>query len=158
LKEFEALYILKTDLSPEETEKEVKAVEAIVTGAGGSVIEHSDFGKKRLGFTIAKQRYGQYVLFRFSSPSTTPEKMTRHFRYNENVLKGMVLRLDGSAGYVPGAPADTEDKTPSWVKAQEEAKAPASAAAPPPAEDATPEAPRAQEEAKQEEQPNVQPE
>ncbi|MDH5679537.1 MAG: 30S ribosomal protein S6 [Nitrospinota bacterium] len=106
MKEFEALYILKADLTPEETEKEVKAVEAIVIGEGGSVIEHSDWGKKRLAYTIAKQRYGQYVLFRFSSPSTTPEKMTRHFRYNENVLKGMIVRLDSSAGYNPNAPQE----------------------------------------------------
>jgi len=170
LKEFEALYILKTDLLPEDTEKEVKAIEAIVTGEGGAVIEHSDWGKKRLAYAIAKQRYGQFVLFRFSSPPTTPEKMTKHFRYNENVLKGMILRLDGSTGYNPEAEVDpeavAEDKTPSWVKAQaeqkealEKASKEASAEAPPKAStEALPETSPEVSAPKTEEQPNVQPE
>ncbi|MDH5510431.1 MAG: 30S ribosomal protein S6 [Nitrospinota bacterium] len=167
MKEFEAMYILKTDMSPEDTEKEVKAVEAIVIGEGGAVIEHSDWGKKRLAYVIAKQRYGQFVLFRFSSPPTTPEKMTRHFRYNENVLKGMILRLDGGTGYNPGAEIDpeaaVEDKTPSWIRAQEEQKEAEEKAAKEAAEKASKaasaEAPPAELAAPAtKEQPNVQPE
>jgi len=116
LKEFEALYILKADLAPEDTEKEIKAVEAIVTSDGGEVIEHTDWGKKRLAYPMGKQRYGQYVLFRFRSVPAVPGKMTRHFRYNENVLKGMVVRLDGSAGYVPGAAAKAP--SPAWSEVE----------------------------------------
>jgi small subunit ribosomal protein S6 len=112
LREFEALYILKADLSPEDAQKEIKAVEAIVTGAAGEVIEHTDWGKKRLAYAIAKQRYGQYVLFRFRGDPVIPGKMTRHFRYNESVLKGMVVLLDGAAGYVPGS--EGKALAPSW--------------------------------------------
>ena len=124
MKEFEALYILKADLAPEESEKEIKALEAIVTGEGGQVIEHSDWGKKRLAYAMNKQRYGQYVLFRFSSPSSTPEKLTRTFRYNENFLKGMIVRLDAAAGYKPGsegnAPAPVWGEGEPRQKEQEE--------------------------------------
>ena len=112
MKEFEALYILKADLSPEDAEKEIKAVEAIVTGASGEVIEHTDWGKKRLAYAIGKQKYGQYVLLRFKSSSDIPEKVTRQFRYDENILKGMVVRLDGAAGYVPGS--GSKAAAPSW--------------------------------------------
>lgn len=99
MKEYESLYILKPDLAPEELEKEIQAVEAIISKEDGYVIEHTDWGKKRLAYVIAKQRYGHYMLFRFGAPPTVPEALTRHYRYNETILKGMVVDLDGKAGY-----------------------------------------------------------
>ncbi|MBI4827241.1 MAG: 30S ribosomal protein S6 [Nitrospinae bacterium] len=97
-KDYETLFIIKPDLSDEDVEKETGLALKIIEGDSGSIIEKSLWGKKRLAYSIAKQRYGHYVLLRFSAPSVTPEKLTRHFRFNENILKGMVVMYDAAAG------------------------------------------------------------
>ena len=97
-KDYESLFIIKADLSDEEIEKEIEAVTSIALGDGGTTIELSKWGKKRLAYTIKKQRYGFYTLFRFSADPKIPEKLTRHFRLNESIIKGMVVIFDGAAG------------------------------------------------------------
>ncbi len=98
--DYESLYIIKADLSDEEIEKETEAVTKLVETEGGSIIDQSGWGKKRLAYAIKKQRYGFFALLRFSADQKIPEKLTRHFRFNENILKGMVVIYDGAAGRV----------------------------------------------------------
>lgn len=97
-RDYEALFIVKPDLSDEEIEKVVEGVETLAKSDNGSTIELSRWGKKRLAYAIGKQKYGFYALLRFTGPSTTPKELEQHFRYNENILKGMVVLYDGAAG------------------------------------------------------------
>lgn len=99
--DYESLYIVKTDLSDEKIEQVIEAVSKLVEEEGGSIIELSLWGKKRLAYPMRKQKYGFYALLRFSAAKTVPEKLTRHFRFNENILKGIIVLFDGAAGRVP---------------------------------------------------------
>ncbi len=97
-KDYETLFIIKADLSDEDIKKEVDAITKIAEADGGSIISLDLWGKKRLAYSIKKQRYGFYTLLRFSAAPTTPENLNRHYRFNENILKGMVILFDGAAG------------------------------------------------------------
>jgi len=97
--DYETLYIIKADLPDEDIDKEIESITKIAESEeGASTIELSKWGKKRLAYSIKKQRYGFYVLLRFTAGSSIPEKLTRHFRLNENILKGIVVIYDHAAG------------------------------------------------------------
>jgi small subunit ribosomal protein S6 len=97
-KDYETLFIVKADLTDEEIDKEINDIVELVKSDGGTIIEEDRWGKKRLAFVIKKQRYGFYVLLRFTANSLAPEKLNRQFRFNENLLKGMIVLFDGAAG------------------------------------------------------------
>lgn len=96
--DYESLYIVKADLSEEDIDKEIESITTLVESEGASIIELSKWGKKRLAYAMKKQRYGFYVLLRFTAETSVPEKLTRHFRFNENILKGMIVLYDTAAG------------------------------------------------------------
>jgi len=96
--DYESLFILKPDFAEEEIDKEVKAVRDIIEAEGGAIIEEDRWGKRRLAYLIKKNRYGYYVLLRYTLNSGSAEKVERHFRLNENVLKAMTVLFDGAAG------------------------------------------------------------
>jgi len=97
-RDYETLFIIKAELSDEDIKKAVDGVTGIAEADGGSIISLDLWGKKRLAYPIKKQRYGFYALLRFSAAPTTPENLNRHYRFNEDILKGMVVLFDGAAG------------------------------------------------------------
>jgi small subunit ribosomal protein S6 len=101
--DYETLYIVKADLSEEDIDKEIESITTLIESEGASIIELSKWGKKRLAYAMKKQRYGFYVLLRFTAATSVPEKLTRHFRFNENILKGMTVIFDSAAGRVPAS-------------------------------------------------------
>lgn len=104
-RDYESLFILKPDFTEEEVDSEVKGVKDVIEGAGGQIIEEDRWGKRRLAYLVKKHRYGYYVLLRHSLDSEALEKLNRHFRLNENILKSMTVIFDEAAGRVPAAQA-----------------------------------------------------
>ncbi len=97
-KDYETLVIIKADLTDEEIENEVTKLTGFIEAEEGGINEKSDWGKKRLAYAIKKQRYGFYSLIRFSAGPDIVAKLYRNYRFNENILKGLVVIFDGSAG------------------------------------------------------------
>ncbi len=117
--DYETLYIVKADLPDEDIDKEIESITKIVESEeGSSIIELSKWGKKRLAYSMKKQRYGFYVLLRFTAVSSVPEKLTRHFRFNESILKGIVVIYDHAAG----REIEVEEKKPVEPVPAEESK------------------------------------
>ncbi|MGK7344530.1 MAG: 30S ribosomal protein S6 [Candidatus Nitrospinota bacterium M3_3B_026] len=110
-KDYESLFILKPDLADEEIDKEVESVKESIKSAGGSIIEEDRWGKKRLAYLVRKNRYGYYVLLRFSLDPAALSGLDHGLRLNENTLKHMIVLYDGSAGRKETPPE--EEKTAS---------------------------------------------
>ncbi len=65
-RDYEALLIVRADLTEEEIEKEIDGIVDLIKSEGGTIIEDDRWGKKRLAYLIKKQRYGFYTLLRFT--------------------------------------------------------------------------------------------
>lgn len=103
-RDYETLFIIRPDLTDDSIEKEIATVREMMTADGGSIISEEKWGKKRLGFSIKKHRYGYYALIRHTSDSQLVAKLTRHFRLSEAFLKAMTVIFDGGAGRMYGEP------------------------------------------------------
>jgi small subunit ribosomal protein S6 len=103
-RDYETLFIIRPDLTDDSIEKEIAAVREMITADGGSIISEEKWGKKRLGFSINKHRYGYYALIRHTSDSQLVAKLTRRFRLSEAFLKDMTVIFDGGAGRMYGEP------------------------------------------------------
>ncbi len=100
-KDYECLFILRPDLTEETIEKEVKTAREYFESDGGSITDESAWGKKRLAYSIRKQRYGFYMLFRCSIDGGSIKAIERKFLLNENVLKAMIIVVDSSIAGKP---------------------------------------------------------
>jgi small subunit ribosomal protein S6 len=89
---YETIIIFHPDLSEEDLEKQVETVRERFSGGSAEISACEDWGKRRLAYTIRRQRYGLYVLFRYSAPAETIRDVENRLNINEQVLKLLTVR------------------------------------------------------------------
>ncbi len=96
MKYYEILYIVNPNLEQDrlnEVKKEV--ADEVARQLAAETINHRIFGKKRLSFTIDKQKYGIYMILHLGTEdSTNLPELNTFFKLNKNILRHIVVRLD----------------------------------------------------------------
>jgi len=90
---YEVLYILKPNLSEEETAALVERFKGVVEN-GGNVTEIDQWGKRRLAYPINDLMEGYYVLMTFTAPAELPRELDRLLRINDGVMRSMIVCKD----------------------------------------------------------------
>lgn len=93
--QYEAMLIMKPDLSEEERKTLFNQVAEAVTKNKGEVSSQSVWAEKRkLYFPIGKQKEGLYYLLNFSLPPQGVPDLRHVYKLNENILRVLITRLD----------------------------------------------------------------
>ena len=90
---YEALYILKPDLTEEQIAAQVERFKSVVE-ANGTVSEVNEWGKRRLAYPIQDLMEGYYVLMTFTAAVAVPAELDRIFRITDGVMRSMIVCKD----------------------------------------------------------------
>ena len=91
---FEVMFILKPDLPDEEIDRVISQMESVVTATGGKLQKTEKMGRRRLAYTMARQREGFYVLFVLECEAATVQELERRLKVAEPVMKHLTVRVD----------------------------------------------------------------
>ncbi|MFA6383811.1 MAG: 30S ribosomal protein S6 [Candidatus Omnitrophota bacterium] len=95
MNKYEAMFIVKPDMSEDEAKALYAALKDAVTKNGGSVTSADVWSeRRRLAFTVKKQQEGVYYLIKFSAPSDAITKLKYVYGLNESVLRVLITRLE----------------------------------------------------------------
>jgi len=95
MNKYEAMFIVKPDLSEEEAKALYTSIKDAVTKNGGAVVSAEIWSeRRRLAFTIKKQQEGVYYLMKFSAPSEAITKLKYTYGLNEFILRVLITRLE----------------------------------------------------------------
>jgi small subunit ribosomal protein S6 len=92
--EYELVYILQPDMDEQGILALNERVEQMVTGANGAMTTTELWGRRTLAYPIKKQFEGHYVMHRFAIDPERVTEIDRVLRFNENVMRYLVLRHD----------------------------------------------------------------
>ena len=90
---YEAVYILKPDLTEEQIAAQVERFKSVVE-ANGTVSEVNEWGKRRLAYPIQELMEGYYVLMTFTAAAAVPAELDRIFRISDSVMRSMIVCKD----------------------------------------------------------------
>ena len=90
---YEALYILKPDLTEEQTAALVERFKSVAE-ANGTVSEVNEWGKRRLAYPINDLMEGYYVLMTFTAAAAVPAELDRIFRITDSVMRSIIVCKD----------------------------------------------------------------
>ena len=91
---YEAMFVIKPDLSEEERKNLFQQIADVVTKNNGSVSSGAVWSEKRkLIFPIKKQQEGAYYLLNFQLPPLAITQINHAYKLNENILRVLVTRL-----------------------------------------------------------------
>jgi small subunit ribosomal protein S6 len=92
--EYELVYVLQPEMSEDEVLGVNDRVGQIVGNHDGLMIETEMWGRRTLAYPINNQFEGHYVLHRLNMFPDGTDEVERYLRFNEDVLRFLVLRTD----------------------------------------------------------------
>ena len=94
---YESLFVIKPNLTEEETAAVVNKFTSLIADNGGAVESVNAWGKRRLAYPIEKFVEGYYVLVNFKSEATLPAELNRVFGITDEILRNIVVHSCGTA-------------------------------------------------------------
>ena len=92
---YETLYIVDPNLENKSLEKTMTEIGKELEKTKSKIINHRLWGKKRLAYSIERQKYGSYILIQFEGGDQ--QKMIEYdtwMRLNNSVLRHMTVLLN----------------------------------------------------------------
>jgi len=92
---YETMYILRPDIAEEEVNKHIEKYNKLLEDMGGKILDSQMRGKRRLAYTIAKNREGIYVQLSHQGDGQHIEKIEKSMRLSEDVIRYMTIKQEG---------------------------------------------------------------
>ncbi len=94
MRHYEIVFMVHPDQS-EQVPGMIERYTATITKDGGSVHRLEDWGRRQLAYPIEKIHKAHYVLMNVEATAEALEELNTNFRFNDAVLRNMVIRQDG---------------------------------------------------------------
>ena len=94
MRHYEVVFLVHPDQSEQVTAM-VDRYRSIIEGTGGSIHRLEDWGRRQMAYPILKVHKAHYVLMNIECDADTLEQLTSAFRFNDAVLRNLVITRDG---------------------------------------------------------------
>jgi small subunit ribosomal protein S6 len=91
---YELGIIIDPEVDPESETAALERLQAIITDAGGTLVEQNAWGRRQLAYPIRKKNFGVYHFWKFEVGGEVIDKLTFELRTNDAVMRSLVLNLD----------------------------------------------------------------
>ena len=95
MRHYEIVFLVHPDQS-EQVPAMVERYTSAVKTSGGQVHRLEDWGRRQLAYSINKIHKAHYVLMNIEASEAVLEELTTNFRYNDAILRSLVIREDGA--------------------------------------------------------------
>jgi small subunit ribosomal protein S6 len=94
MRNYECVFIVHPEQDEQALTALVEKVKGWITDAAGTIELAEVWGKRRMAYSIRKQRDGQYVYIVASFAPKFVQELERNLRYTESVLRFLVTARD----------------------------------------------------------------
>lgn len=103
MREYEIVYIFRSNFTPEEIEAKLERYHGILTSDGsGEITAVEQWGKRQLAYPISKQPNGYYVVAQFTADPATLPALERVLTAEEDLLRYLIVLSEGELP-IPGS-------------------------------------------------------
>lgn len=112
MRHYEIVFLVHPDQS-DQVPGMIERYTKMITDASGTVHRLEDWGRRQLAYPILKLHKAHYVLMNVETSGDVIEELEENFRYNDAVLRNMVVRCKSAVTEPsPMAKAKEEERAP----------------------------------------------
>ena len=114
MRHYEIVFLVHPDQS-EQVSAMVERYTKLITDDGGLVHRVEDWGRRQLAYPINKIHKAHYILMNVEASKEVIEELTTTFRYNDAVIRNMVIRRDETVteeSFIVKAEKESRDRRP----------------------------------------------
>ncbi|GLS25364.1 30S ribosomal protein S6 [Marinibactrum halimedae] len=93
MRHYEIIFLVHPDQS-EQVSGMIERYTSTVQESGGAVHRLEDWGRRQLAYSINKIHKAHYIMMNVECNAEALEELTTNFRYNDAILRSMVVRCD----------------------------------------------------------------
>jgi len=93
MRHYEIVFLVHPDQS-EQVPAMVERYTSTIEGTGGAIHRFEDWGRRHLAYPINDVHKAHYILMNVECTQEALEELTTNFRYNDAVLRNLVIRRD----------------------------------------------------------------
>lgn len=93
-RKYEAIYIVRPEMSDADVQKIADRFKAVVEDKGGTVESAGKWEKRKLAYEIEGHIEGNYVLMNFEAGAAVPQELNRLLGINDDVIRHRIFKLD----------------------------------------------------------------
>jgi len=97
MRHYEIVFLVHPDQS-EQVSAMIERYKALIETANGKIHRLEDWGRRQLAYPIHNLVKAHYVLLNVEVAQATLDELTEAFRFNDAVLRHLVIRRDGPQG------------------------------------------------------------
>ncbi len=87
LKEYETIYILRSDVDADAAEKVQNRIAEVVGRENGKLVKVEAWGRRKLAYPVAKQKKGVYVYVKYVGKGGLVQELERNLKLADAVMK-----------------------------------------------------------------------
>lgn len=91
-REYELVFVLQASMDEEGVRDFTDRLTQVIAGQTGSIVATEIWGRRTLAYPIGKNFEGIYILERFQMLPSGTDEVERFLRFNENVLRYLLIR------------------------------------------------------------------
>ena len=91
---YEVVFLVHPDQS-EQVPAMIERYKTLIEGTNGTIHRLEDWGRRQLAYPIQNLVKAHYVLFNVEADQPTIEELVETFRFNDAILRHLVIRRDG---------------------------------------------------------------
>jgi small subunit ribosomal protein S6 len=95
--QYETVFILTPVLSDDQVKEAVKKYESYLKDHGAEIVNHENWGMRKLAYPIQKKSTGFYTLFEYKVDGSVIQDLELQFKRDERVLRFLTVKLDKHA-------------------------------------------------------------
>lgn len=119
MRHYEIVFLVHPDQS-EQVPAMLERYSGVVSAAGGATHRTEDWGRRQLAFPLDKLHKAHYAMVNIECPQETLEELVQSFRFNDAILRHLVIRRDGPITEQSPLAKEEELKQANKAKAQAE--------------------------------------
>ncbi len=94
MRDYELIFIVHPELDETALNELVEKVKGWITEAGGVIAKVDFWGRRKLAYSIRKQREGQYVMVKMQIAPTFGATLERNLRFLEPVMRFLISSVE----------------------------------------------------------------
>ena len=119
MRHYEIVFMVHPDQS-EQVPGMIQRYTDLITAAEGKVNRLEDWGRRQLAYPINKLHKAHYVLLNVEAPQAAIDELETSFRYNDVVIRNMIMRTKSAVTEASPMAAAKEDRRDDRREAKKE--------------------------------------
>ncbi len=118
MRRYETIFITLPDLSEEDQAALQEKLCSLITAHKGEIINLEDWGIKKLGYEIRKNKNGHYYYLDYQAAPGLVREIERNFRLNDRILKYLTIKVQRPTKTASPSAAKDVLPSPTGMKAK----------------------------------------